>query len=191
MKSDKLTKLLVILVLALFAAALLLFAATAWGIVSLSGFVNYLEDGSAFVRVLIGILFVLLFAGVVYTIIKAAKIGKALPAKEMNLLSQSNSGSSYISSEAVSKMVQRLLKRNDQVRNAACTVNPVEDGVTIDIKTVVYSGGDLNQLCAQIQNGIKYEIESATGIPVRNVAVNIVKTIEGAKETVPETKRVN
>ncbi len=190
MKSDKFSKFLIILSLGLFGAVLLLLAADAWGIVPLSKFTGYLEDGPAFVRVLIGILFIALAAAIVYVIIRTVKIGKDLKASEMNLLTRSSSGESFISSDAVSGLVLRHLKKNKQIKSANCKVIPVEDGVNIDVRSVVYAGTDLNQLCASLQNSIKYEIESMTGIPVRNVAVNIIKTVQGA-EPVVETKRVN
>lgn len=189
MGSDKLRKFIVILALVLFGAVFLLLAATAWGIFSLSGFVNYLEDGPIVLRILLGILFVALFAGIIAVIVAAAKIGRQPSRSEMNLLAQTNGGASYISSDAVAAIAQRVLKKNKQIKNAACSVIPVEDGVNLDVKLSVFSGGDLSGLCSSVQNGVKNEIESATGIPVRNVAVNIVKTVEGAEPAVE--KRVN
>ncbi|MBO4880039.1 MAG: hypothetical protein J5544_07230, partial [Clostridia bacterium] len=73
---------------------------------------------------------------------------------------------------------------------ATCSINPVEDGVTADVKLTAFSGGDLTRLCYDVQNSIKQEVESKTGIPVRNVSVAIVKTVEAAAEPVVE-KRVN
>ena len=124
------------------------------------------------------------------TMIRALSFGKGPSRSEMNLLSQNNGGSSYISSEAVCEMIQRLLKKNKQIRSANCSVSPVEDGVTADIKLTAFTGGDLSMLCSTIQNSVKHEIESMTGLPVRNVSVAIVKTVEPA-ETKAETKRVN
>lgn len=192
MKSDKLTKFLVTISLALFGIVFLLLAASSWGILSLSKFINYLEDGPMFVRILLGILFIALTVGLVYVIIRLFKLGKAPKAAEMNLLTRSNAGESYISSDAVSQLVSRLLKKNKQIKSAETKVIPVEDGVNIDIKSIVFAGTDLTQLCSSIQNSVKYEIESTTGIPVRNVAVNIVKTVQGS-EPVQEavTSRVN
>ncbi len=192
MKSDKLTKFLVTISLALFGIVFLLLAASSWGILSLSKFINYLEDGPMFVRILLGILFIAFTVGLVYVIIRLFKLGKAPKAAEMNLLTRSNAGESYISSDAVSQLVSRLLKKNKQIKSAETKVIPVEDGVNIDIKSIVFAGTDLTQLCSSIQNSVKYEIESTTGIPVRNVAVNIVKTVQGS-EPVQEavTSRVN
>ncbi len=192
MKSDKTNKLVVILALVILTAVLLLLAASSWGIIKLSNFVGFLEDGPAFARVLVGILFLALAAGAVFAIYCAASIGKGLKRSEMNLLRQNQGGASYISSDAVTGMVQRLLKKNRQIKSSDCKVVPVEDGITVEIKMTAFEGGDLNALCAAIQNDVKYEIENATGIPVRGVAVNIVKTIEGAQtETVEVSKRVN
>ena len=192
MKSDKLTKFLVTIIIALFGIVFLLLAAASWGILRVSKFVNYLEDGPMFVRILLGILFIAITAGLVYVITRVFKLGKAPKAAEMNLLTRSNAGESYISSDAVSQLVSRLLKKNKQIKSAETKVIPVEDGVNIDIKSTVFAGTDLTQLCSMIQNSVKYEIESNTGIPVRNVAVNIVKTVQGA-EPVQEaiTRRVN
>ena len=192
MKSDKLTKFLVTISLALFGIVFLLLAASSWGILSLSKFINYLEDGPMFVRILLGILFIAFTVGLVYVSIRLFKLGKAPKAAEMNLLTRSNAGESYISSDAVSQLVSRLLKKNKQIKSAETKVIPVEDGVNIDIKSIVFAGTDLTQLCSSIQNSVKYEIESTTGIPVRNVAVNIVKTVQGS-EPVQEavTSRVN
>ncbi|MBQ7061207.1 MAG: alkaline shock response membrane anchor protein AmaP, partial [Clostridia bacterium] len=181
MKSDKLTKFLVTISLALFGIVFLLLAASSWGILSLSKFINYLEDGPMFVRILLGILFIAFTVGLVYVIIRLFKLGKAPKAAEMNLLTRSNAGESYISSDAVSQLVSRLLKKNKQIKSAETKVIPVEDGVNIDIKSIVFAGTDLTQLCSSIQNSVKYEIESTTGIPVRNVAVNIVKTVQGSE----------
>lgn len=190
MKSDKFSKFLVALTLGIFGVVLLLLAAESWGIVPISKFTNFLEDGPAFLRVLLGILFVALAAGVVYVIVRALKPVKELDAGEMNLITKNNSGASFISNDAVSELVQRVLKKNKQIKSATCKVIPVEDGVNVNVRQTVYSGTDLNQLCTAVQNSIKQEIESATGIPVRNVAVNIVKTVPGA-EPVTVTKRVN
>ena len=190
MKSDKFSKFLISLTLGIFGAVLLLLAAESWGIVPLSKFTNFPEDGPAFLRVLLGILFVALCAGVIYVIIRALKLGKELDAGEMNLLTRSSAGESFISNEAVSELVQRILKKNKQIKSASCKVIPVEDGVNVQVRQTVYSGTDLNQLCTAVQSSIKQEIESVTGIPVRNVAVNIIKTVQGT-EPVTETKRVN
>lgn len=178
MKNDKLTKTLIIFALILFGAVFLLLTCACWGILPLSGFVNYLENGPVVLRILIGIGFLVLFAGVIYAIIKTAKFGKSTAKSEMNLLVQNTNGTAYISSEAISTMVQRLLRRNKQIRAAACTVTPVHDGITIDNRLTAVAGGDYAQLCSDLQQLIKAEIEQATGIPVRNVAVTIVKTVE-------------
>ena len=134
--------------------------------------------------------FLLLFAGVVYLIIKTVSFGKATSKGEMNLLTQGTDGSTYISSDAISTMVQRLLHRNRQIRSASCSVTPVSDGITIDIRLTVLAGGDYAQLCSDIQRDIKQEVEQATGIPVKNVSVSIIKTIVPNGEQAPVEKRV-
>lgn len=188
MKSDKLRKTIVSFALIVFAAILLLFAACCWGIVELGGVIEYFESGNIAVRVLIGILFVMLAVCVFYAVIQTIKLGKKKNPAEMNTLVQNNAGTSYISSDAVAGMIQRILKRNSKIKSANCTVNPVEDGIVSDVQLVVFSGGDLTKLCSDIQQRIKSEVETATGIPVRNVSVSIVQTVEG---NTPVEKRVN
>lgn len=190
MKNDKSIKTIIIIALILFGAAALALTAACWGIISLSGFVNYLENGPIVVRILIGIAFLALFAGIVYTIAKTGSLGKNAAKREMNLLTQNANGTAYISSDAISSMIQRLLRRNKQVRSAACSVTPVQDGITIDIKLTVLAGCDYAQLCSQIQQTVKTEVENATGIPVRNVAVSIVKTVEPNSEQPASGTRV-
>ncbi len=190
MKNDKQIKAALVFALIIFGAVILLLTAACWGIINLSGFINYLENGPVVLRILIGIGFLLLFACVAYLIIKTASFGKATSRGEMNLLAQNTDGSTFISSEAISTMVQRLLRRNRQIRQAACNVTPVADGVTIDIRLTVLSGGDYAQLCSDIQREVKHEVEQATGIPVKNVSVSIVKTIEQNGEQAPVEKRV-
>ncbi len=107
----------------------------------------------------------------------------------MNLLKQSGGGTSYISSDAVAGMIQRVLKADKRIKSAACRVNPVEDGITADIKLTAFAGGDLAELCSNVQSRVKAEVESATGIPVRNVAVSIVQTVESGTPQIE--KRVN
>lgn len=188
MKSDKLRKTIVSFALIVFAAILLLFAACCWGIVELGAVIEYFESGNIAVRVLIGILFVMLAVCVFYAVIQTIKLGKKKNPAEMNTLVQNNAGTSYISSDAVAGMIQRILKRNSKIKSANCTVNPVEDGIVSDVQLVVFSGGDLTKLCSDIQQRIKSEVETATGIPVRNVSVSIVQTVEG---NTPVEKRVN
>ena len=129
MKNDKQIKTALIFALIIFGAVILLLTATCWGITRLAGFINYLENGSVVLRILIGIGFLLLFAGVAYLIIKTVSFGKATSKGEMNLLTQGADGSTYISSDAISTMVQRLLRRNRQIRSASCSVTPVSDGM--------------------------------------------------------------
>ncbi len=190
MKNDKQIKTALFFALIIFGAVILLLTAACWGIIKLSGFINYLENGPVVLRILIGIGFLLLFAGVVYLIIKTVSFGKATSKGEMNLLTQGTDGSTYISSDAISTMVQRLLHRNRQIRSASCSVTPVSDGITIDIRLTVLAGGDYAQLCSDIQRDIKQEVEQATGIPVKNVSVSIIKTIVPNGEQAPVEKRV-
>lgn len=189
MKSDKLRKTIVAFALIVFAALLLALVACSWGLIKLSGIVCFLEQGSTVLRILVGLLFLLLAACVIYAVIQTVKLGKNTDPAEMNTLSQNNAGTSYISSDAVAGMIQRILKRNKQIKSANCTVSPVEDGIVSDIKLVVFAGGDLTKLCSDVQNQIKSEVENSTGIPVRNVSVSIVQTVEGNNP--PVEKRVN
>ena len=190
MLSDKKAKLLTIFALCLLGAVMLLLAAASWGIVRLSGFVNFLEDGHIVLRILMGVLFVALFVGVVAVIAVTARIGKGPKRSEMNLLKQNTDGASYITSDAVSVMTQRLVKKNRQIKAADCKVTPVEDGITLDVRLTAFTGVDLAELCRDVQSTVRREIESNVGIPVRNVSVSIVKTIETQQEAQP-VKRVN
>ncbi len=188
MKTDKQIKTLIIFALILLGAVVLLLTAACWGILPLSGFVGYLENGPTALRILIGVGFLILFAGVVYTIVKAGKFGKANAKREMNLLAQNTDGATFISSDAIAMMIQRLLRRNKQIRSAAVSVSPVSDGITSEVNLTVLAGGEYAHLCSDIQKEIKNEIEQATGIPMRNVSVSIVKTVEPNGEQ-PATER--
>ena len=189
MKNDKLNKLIIIAAIAALTAVLVVLMLAAWGVVSLEGFAAYLVNGPIALRVLIGMLFLVLAALSLFAIVCAAKVGKDLDPSEMNLLGQAGGGTSYISSDAVAGMIQRVLKSNKQVKSGSCKVTPVEDGITADIKLAAFAGGDLVRLCSEIQSKVKYEIEAATSIPVRNVAVSIVQTVENGTPQIE--KRVN
>lgn len=189
MKNDKLNKLIIVAAIAALTAVLIVLMLAAWGVASLEGFAAYLNEGPVVLRVLIGLLFLALAALSVFAIVCAVKVGKALDPSEMNLLRQTGGGTSYISSDAVAGMIQRVLKANRQVKSGSCKVNPVEDGITADIKLTAFAGGDLARLCSDIQSRVKSEIEAATGIPVRNVAVSIVQTVENGTPQID--KRVN
>ena len=190
MKKDNANKLIVVAALVVLAAVFAILMLAAWGIVNLEGFASYLADGPVALRVLIGILFLAALLGTAFAVICAFKVGKPLDPAEMNLLRQTDGGTSYISSDAVAGMIQRVLKADKQVKSGACKVTPVEDGITADIKLTAFAGGDLAMLCSDIQQKVKTEVEKATGIPVRNVAVSIVQTVENGAP--PQTeKRVN
>ena len=189
MKNDKANKFIVFVAIFLLSAVFVLLMLAAWGVIDLGGFANYLADGPAAIRVLLGIVFLAAFCFCVFAMICSFKIGKALAPSEMNLLKQTGGGTSYISSDAVSGMIQRVLKADKRIKSGNCRVNPVEDGITADIKLTAFSGGDLAELCSDIQGRVKTEIEGATGIPVRNVAVSIVQTVESGTPQIE--KRVN
>lgn len=189
MKNDKANRTIVFIALLLLAAVFIVLMLSAWGVLDLSGFANYLCDGPVAIRVLLGVLFLVCSIGAIFAMLCSLKVGKALDPAEMNLLKQTGGGTSYISSDAVAGMIQRVLKSNKQIKSGTCKVNPVEDGITADIKLTAYAGGDLAELCSDIQNRVKTEVESTTGIPVRNVAVSIVQTIENGTPHVE--KRVN
>lgn len=189
MKNDKANKSIVFAALAVLCGVFILLMLASWGIADLESFSHYLADGHTAVRVLLGMLFLVALCGGVFAMICLFKIGKALDPSEMNLLKQSGGGTSYISSDAVAGMIQRVLKADKRIKSAACRVNPVEDGITADIKLTAFAGGDLAELCSNVQSRVKAEVESATGIPVRNVAVSIVQTVESGTPQVE--KRVN
>lgn len=189
MKNDNANKTIIFAAIFLLSAVFALLVLASWGITNLESFAHYLADGPVAVRVLLGILFLAAFCCCVFAMICAFKVGKAPAASEMNLLKQTGGGTSYISSDAVSGMIQRVLKADKRVKSGSCRVNPVEDGITADIKLTAFAGGDLAELCADIQNRVKTEIESTTGIPVRNVAVSIVQTVDNGTPQIE--KRVN
>lgn len=189
MKNDKLNKLIIVSALAVLTAILVVVMLAAWGVADLEGFAHFLKDGKIVLRILVGLLFLVAAFCSIFAIVCAIKVGKALDPTEMNLLRQTGGGTSYISSDAVAGMIQRVLKADKRVKSGACKVNPVEDGITADIKLTAIAGGDLALLCSDIQSKVKSEIEAATSIPVRNVAVSIVQTVDNGTPQVE--KRVN
>ncbi len=189
MKSDNVNRLLVVVALLMLAVVLAVLMLTAWGVMNLKGFTQLLSGDKMAVRVLLGILFLFLLIFTLFVMACVFRIGKEGSKSVMNTLRSTEAGTSFISNEAIIGIIQRQLKLDSRVKSGDCVITPVADGITADVRLTAFAGGDLAQLCSDLQDRIITEIEGSTGIPVRSVSVSIVQTIDSGSTQVERRVR--
>ena len=104
----------------------------------------------------------LLFAG-------RGKKADARPASA--LMRQTELGGTFISLEAVDSMVQKHCRAIPRVKDVHTTLQSSETGITIGIRLCVLADTDVVTLSSDLQQSLKQNIESLTGIHVNEVGV--------------------
>jgi len=127
------------------------------------------------------------FVGIIAMIIGLAFIATQYLAtkKEDCIAFDSAEGEVVIAVSAIEDFVKRVTDKFWEVKDAAPTIEPRDDGVGVEIKVVLWDDKNIQSTTSKIQKTIRNQIQDFFGLAnVHQVKVFVMKTV--SRETAPE-----
>lgn len=144
---------------------------------AVQAFAATLYDGAENALIVAGVgLLLLLVCG---KLVFAGRGGKREPeAPATATMAQTEIGGTYISLAAIDAMVKKYCAGVQRIRESHNTIRATEEGVAIGIRLSVLADTDVVSLTRELQQGLKANIESMTGISVQEIGVLVESTVE-------------
>ncbi len=92
------------------------------------------------------------------------------------LVSAGDYGTTQISLSAIDAMVQRHCKANVKIREVTSVISLQEGGVGIQLKLSLLNDANIPETTEALRTSLRENIESLTGIQVRDVSIMVVNT---------------
>jgi uncharacterized alkaline shock family protein YloU len=183
---DKVMLALIILAVAVLCVGLIVVCWSGLFDFALMGQVLASTLNSIMARIVITIVCLLL----AFLCIRILFVRKRLPAQEQQnmapgvLISAGENGNAYITVAAVEAMALKKARSESTVRECSCKVYPMENSINISMKVVFAADCNIAEQSAKVQNEVKQQIESLTGISVQGVQLLV-------ESAAPAAARVN
>ena len=87
------------------------------------------------------------------------------------LIRTGDSGSAYLTNSALEGMILKCVRGNAKVRDCVCAIIPNENNVSISLRITFVADVVLPEATQEVQSELKENIESLTGITVRDIQV--------------------
>lgn len=95
------------------------------------------------------------------------------PRKRNALIRDDVLGRVRISLQALESLVERTVFQTSGVREVKTKILPAQEGIGVQVRVVVTPDLNIPETSTEIQNNIKEKILLVTGIPVRNVEIEV------------------
>lgn len=100
------------------------------------------------------------------------------------LVLEGEGGSAFITIDAIDSMVQRHCRNNNKIKECESNVRATEAGVSISLKLAALNETVIPDLSREIQQSLKENIETLTGINVKEINVLVVASPPASKPRV-------
>ena len=95
-------------------------------------------------------------------------------------------GSLLITRESISNLVESVLKKNDEIKEASVKIEfDADKDVIINIVAIIKDNAIIKETSSKLQENIKLAIKRATDLEVSNVNIKI-KNVEQEKKVTPQ-----
>lgn len=102
------------------------------------------------------------------------------------VLLENANGSLLITRESISNLVESVLKKNDEIKEASVKIEfDADRDVIINIVAIIKDNAIIKETSSKLQENIKLAIKRATDLEVSNVNIKI-KNVEQEKKVTPQ-----